>query len=267
MDSPPEKVRSNRTKSVNPKQLTVMVIRNVGKIRSYKISRRIIFWSAVFFIAYILGSLYIINSYIDLRFQYGKQSKELSLLGNTLEKRDKILLQTEQHVAILEDYLKSLQERAVTSKAPVEEEKPQLNNVYNATQGPVEMTEEKGKTPKSVNIEDIVIQKEDSGMSVDFKLVNTQPDGEAMEGYIHIIASDKRYDSPSEWNYPNEKLVDGLPVNFRRGQPFLIQRFKPYNRRFEPNSNLELPSLISVLVYDRAGILLLRKEFEVKNVS
>ena len=266
MDSNQEEIPSVREKSLNPRHLTIMIIRSVGKMRSFKVSRRLIFWTSIFFLAYIIASLYIINSYFDLRHRYDIQSQKMEYLEKNLFKTDKILLQTNQHVAILEDYIQDVQEQRKVESQPnsIEEAKEVVDrikeDVYEGIDG-------KGKTAKVVEIEDMVIQKESNGMSVDFKLVNTKPGEDAMEGYIHIVAMNKENDSPPEWNHPKDKLEEGLPVNFRRGQPFLIQRFKPYHRTFNLSSDYEFPATIRVLVYDRSGTLLLEKKFEVSNVS
>jgi len=125
---------------------------------------------------------------------------------------------------------------------------------------------DKGDLPNSVDITDFVIKREDSGMNVDFRLVNTIEAENAVEGYMHIIAMDKGNKYPSGWNNARDELQNGLPVDFRSGQRFFIQRFKSYHRRFNMNSNSELPEAIRVLVYSQSGELLLKKEFEVDNV-
>ena len=104
-------------------------------------------------------------------------------------------------------------------------------------------------------------------MTVRFNLANIKPGQNTIGGYIHIIATGKNNHSPSEWTYPKEKIQNGVPVNYRRGQPFLIQRFKPYRQRFNADSNSQLPTAIKILVYDQSGMLILEKGFEVTNAS
>ncbi|MFC1820420.1 hypothetical protein ACFLZG_04980 [Thermodesulfobacteriota bacterium] len=267
MDVHQEEGPSVRGKSLNQRQLTVMFIRSVGKIRSFKVSRRIIFWSSLFFLAYILISLYIINNFIDLRYRYDIQSKKFGQMEGDLDKKEKKFIQTKQHVAILEDYIQNIHERRSQEVVPVKSENADAKIVDKIVEDVTDEIQEKEEPLTIVNIENLVIRKENSGMRVDFRLVNLKPGENAIEGYIHIIAMDKNNTSPPEWNYPNDKLKNGLPINFRRGQPFLIQRFKPYHRKFIFNSDSESPTAIKVLVYDRPGTLILKKEFEVSNVS
>ena len=134
--------------------------------------------------------------------------------------------------------------------------------------GPIQKNHPKEeKLPKIVDIKDMVIQKDGSRMTLDFKLVNINPGENAVGGYIHVIATGKNSNPPLEWTYPKEKLQNSVPINFRRGLPFLIQRFKPYHRKFNSDSNNKLPTSIKVLVYNQSGKLILEKRFEVSNVS
>ena len=118
-----------------------------------------------------------------------------------------------------------------------------------------------------VDIKDMIIQKEGTRMTVDFKLVNTNPDETAVGGYIHMFAMGKSDDPPPECTFPRVRVKEGIPVNFRRGQLFDIQRFKPVHGKFNFPPNSEPPTAIRVLVYDQSGVLLLEREFEVSHVS
>ncbi len=267
MDPHQEKIPSVKEAPLNPRHLTIMVIRSVGKIRTFKVSRRLIFWSSLFIIAYIISSIYFINRFFDLRYRYRIQSERLELLEKDHLKTGKKLLRTRQHVAILEDYIQNIQEQRVPEKVTEPEKKQEAEIVDRVAE--VVNDESKGEKDLSevAQIEDLVVQEVDSGMSFDFKLVNAKPDEDAIEGYIHIIAMDIEKNTTPEWNSTNDTLKDGFPINFRHGQQFLIQRFKPYHRTFNYNSNSELPSTIRILVYNRSGTLILKKEYKVSNES
>ncbi len=269
MDSGQEKFTALDDRSHNPRQFTVMVMRSVGKIRSFKVSRRLIFWASMFFLAYMAFSLYIINSYFDLGYRYRTQADRLGQIEKELARTGRQLLQTKQHVAILEDYIKGEQDTRETEVAVEKNEKKEKKNEEIIEKIAEEVYRDKEGEDKQlpVAIEDPVIRAEVPGISLDFKLVNKKHGENAMEGFIHIIAMDRDNEIPDEWNYPNDRLKNGLPINFRRGQPFLIQRFKPYHRKFNPNSASELPAAIRIIVYDRSGTLLLEKVFEVKDVT
>ena len=174
-----------------------------------------------------------------------------------------MLIQSEQRVALLEDYIEGFQEQMEQGSESEQDIKKSTETGDRSAEDDHEGNENDEKSVKSVDIEDFIIQKDESRISVDFKLVNKSNEEGAMEGYIHIIAMDKDMDFPTEWNYRKDELQNGLPLNFRRGLPFLIQRFKSYNRNYNVISNSELPLGIRILVYDRSGNLLLKREFEV----
>jgi hypothetical protein len=118
-----------------------------------------------------------------------------------------------------------------------------------------------------VSLTDITVQKGNSELNLDFKLVNNRSDENATEGYIHIFAGDDKSEFLPVWNYRGNEIENGMPVNFQRGQPFLIQRFKLYQRQFIMDSDSRLPSLIKIVVYDQSGNLMLEKEFKVDDLS
>ncbi|MDB9823070.1 hypothetical protein OAC89_05145 [Deltaproteobacteria bacterium] len=267
MDSDQLKSPPIREKPPDREELTVMIIRSVGKIRSFKISRRAVLWVSIFLFAYIVASLYTFNRFFDLRYLYRIQSEKLERSERDMNENARMLLQTKDYVAGLEDYLKDISDSRALENRPDQKETGTEGTLDRTAADSDKENEDKQKRFKTVDIMDAIIQKEDSGMSVDFKLVNTAPEENAMDGYVHIIAMDNKNSYPSEWNYPDYKLQDGFPVNFRRGQPFFIQRFKSYHRQFNMNSNSELPTTIRVLVYDQSGELILTKEFEVSNAS
>jgi len=179
-----------------------------------------------------------------------------------------------ERIVFLEDYIKTLEKRKekppqqteikrnedVISEKPVERE---LERVKPVT---IEAVPEE-QAADLVDVKDMVIQKEGAAMVVNFKLVNMQPGETAVKGYIHILGKGKSTDSPEEWTYPKQELQNGMPLNYKRGQLFLIQRFKPIQGKFILYQREEAPSVVKVLVYDRSGATILDKEFEVENVS
>ena len=267
MDSLKEEVTEARGSSLSPGELTIMVIRSVGKIRSFKISRKVILWTSLFLLAYILVSVYVFNRFFELRYLNNIQSEKLESLEKALDQNERSLFQARQYMAGLEDYIKNYDSRKEEEvSAPIETDES-IKTVDTTTRNPITKSDGQEESATIVDIEDIAIQIEDSGMTVDFKLVNARSEESAAEGYIHIIARDKKKDYPEEWNYAYDKLKNGIPVNFRRGQPFLIQRFKTYHRQFNINSNSEFPAAIKVLVYNPSGDLILNRELETANES
>jgi len=268
MDSNEQEIPPVKGKANHHKGLTVMIVGSVGKVRSFKISGRGIFWVAIFFLGYITTSIIIINSFFDIRRQYSSLAERFKQAESDLSDERKDRLISEQHVALMDDYAQDLQKQLEEKHTRAKVENTQTKNIGDRIkeETPVDRVLEK-RSAMMVAIEDVVIQKEGSWMTVDFKLANLQPGENAIVGYIHIIAESTQTDPPQIWSYPKEKLKDGVPVNFNRGELFIIKRFKPIQGRIDLAPSRKLPSSIRILVYDQSGGQILDKEFEVSNAS
>ena len=271
-----------KKKSRDEDRLTIMIMRSLGRVRSFKISPQIVFGATLFFILYISISVYIINNYIRLYRANRTQSTKIEQLEKEVIKGQKNLLRFRQQVTLLEDYIRHLEEpqnpqeeKPATRKeestneksAPRKIEIIREETVISDAERVTVDREEEMRPIGAVDIKDMIIQKEGSRMSVEFKLVNINPGETAVGGYIHLIAMGTDPNPPPEWTFPRVQLEEGVPVNFRRGQLFLIQRFKPVHGKFYLTPHSETPKALKVLVYDQSGLLILEREFEVSHVS
>lgn len=248
------------------KEFTIMIMRSVGKIRSFKISLRILLITAIFLFLYILTSLYILNDYFNIRSKHKALTKKMDTLEENLRSYQEELHDTNLYVASLEDYLKNNKERPAKSDGDEKQDIDQPASDKPAQRVDTETTAEKNIL-NMVEIWDLEFNKSDENLILDFKLANGKSEGDAAEGYIHIIAMDANKECPQTWNNTRDRLTECTPVNYRLGQQFLIQRFRAYNKTFNPDSESELPSFIKILAYDRSGHILIEKEFPVINVS
>ena len=415
LDSDPVNIRPGKNGYQSSKELTIMLIGSVGKMRSFKISRKIIFFAALFFFIYIIISILIFYLYFDLYSTHKDQSNELQNLKAELEDKTKTLEQKKLYVKGLEDFYytarKKMEEKAdkdLTQKKDTESRSPkstatdeikskktakksgedktdtgatlkkttELNSpvvsvpdvaksqdsnsiekkekadtgitpetktpavsasdevksqnstateikenadavattekipepmspdvntpfeIKNQDSAANEIKEKtdtgttletvpepstpeadvSGKTEKAapdliagaegyMEIRDLRFQKTDSRLILDFRLANLLVDEESAEGYIHIIVMNKDRACPPEWNSAYNKLSDGFPIDFKHGQQFIIQKYRPYQRQYEKNSDSELPSFIRILVYDQSGQKILEKEFSITDES
>jgi len=146
-------------------------------------------------------------------------------LEKEISKIKKYLHKSKERTAFFRDYISNLEEKRREESAPIKGAISQERSASRDVKALSKDRDEKNKPIKIVDIKDMVIQKEGSKMTVNFKVVNVQPGETPAGGYIHIIARSKKSIPPKDWPYPEEKLQDGVPVNYRRGQLFLIQRF------------------------------------------
>jgi len=236
-----------------------MIMGNVGKVFSFQISPRLFVGSLILFIAYIIFSIFVINSHLQLRTITVQERESYSRLEEELSANKKSMTRSRQQIALLQDYIRHIEEGADGLGAGKKE--PVRNQAEKTT---VAVLPEKiTKEPQVVDVTDMVIQREGAAMSISLKLANIQAGEGPAGGYIHLIASDKRSAVQKEWSYPQEKIEKSMPVNYRKGQIFLIQKFKQIHARINLGSPAETPSSIKVLVYDHSGEIILQKEMDI----
>ena len=118
-----------------------------------------------------------------------------------------------------------------------------------------------------MDIKDLVIKKEREKLAISFRLVNMHKDKRPVGGYVHIIAVDKNSDPPLFLPYPGVVLKDGIPVDFKLGQPFFIKRFKTIRGKYLLDTGTESVSAMKVLIYNKSGTLVFQKEYDAENTS
>ncbi len=246
-----------------------MIIRRVGSVLSFRVSRWILWLTSIFFLIYLPGSIYIINKYLDLRFAGTIQTDLIRQQEEAAVKNKELIRRSEEKISFLEDYLHNLENPQASGKIPpLDPESLSAGQPAGFAQGGVSEEERfPQRPPEYVAIEDLSIKEQDSQVAIRFKLVNVQSGDEPTGGYVHIIARDTRTGVIKEWASPREPLQDGFPTDYRRGLLFLIKNFKLIHGRFDMSPDQKSPAAIKVLVYNQAGQLILEKEFEVTHAS
>lgn len=255
-----------RKKGRKENRMTVVIMRNIGGVWSFKISPLFVIITLAFFLLYVVLSLFAINRYFGQQREKDNQSEKLIYLEEDNARYKSDHQKAERRIAILEDYIADIENRLKEKGERILQQNLQPEKEANEEKGEEEIAPPPQASPNRVaEIQDLVIRKEASRMSVDFRLVNLSPNDEAIGGYVHIIALNRETEPPQQLSYPYVDLKNGMPVNYKRGQPFLIQRFKPMQARFNLTLISIPPSVIHILVYDHEGALLLNEEFEVSN--
>jgi len=198
-----------------------------------------------------------INRYLELRHGYSVQSKTMAVLVKELEDQRKAMNRSNEHLTFLQEYARHLEEAAEQVMEASKAEKPAAKHSETSP------AEKAPKGREAVHIEDLVIQKQGSRMLVSFRLVNTQPGNTPVTGYLHLLAKGALSDPPKEWVYPQGKVINGFPENYRKGQGFTIHRFKPIQGHFNLDPGTETPSSVRVLIYDQTGAVILQNDFEI----
>jgi hypothetical protein len=248
-----------RKKKDREKAFTVMVMGRMGKVRSFRISRRLFFWAALFFVAYIPFSVYLVNRYFELYFTDVGQKHKIEFLEKDLLRSNHALSRARDHIAFLEDYTLQLEKQGDQAS---ESSKPQEKRAGTSSQKDSE-AKAPDKEGGKISIEDMVMERQGTELNLSFKIVNINPGNAGVGGYVHMIGKGEQTPPRRDWTFPQEKLVNGLPENFRRGQVFLIQRFKPMQGKLNVGSGSDAPTILEILVYDQSGEIMLQKEFQI----
>ncbi len=272
MDRRKMKVRPDKGKKDRKNRLTVIIMGRFGKVRSLKVSPITLLVAFIFLLLFIPASLIVTNDYIDLRREYRIQKEALERQGRDLSENRKQLTQSKEHEALLEDYIRNLQipKSISTDSTTVKQERQEKPRVVQEKPQVVEKKPQVIKEvipEKAIDIQDVVIKKKDQLITVELKLVNTDPGGKKIGGFIHILAIADGIESSQIWPYPRQKMEDGLPMDFRRGELFIMQRFRPITGKIYLVPEGDTPSIVRVLIYDQSGEIMLEKGFEVKDES
>lgn len=240
-----------------------MFMGRVGTVRSFRISRRLFFWAVLFFAAYVPLSVYLVNGYFKLREANVAQIAKMERLERDLVRSTNALSRSKEHIVFLEDYLLRMERPAEQTGESAKSPEKRAEAV--APKSTADRAREQHE--ETVSIEDLVIEKQGGTLAVNFKLVNLLPGDATVGGYVYIMAKNRESPPRQEWTFPQVKLVNGLPETFKRGQLFLIQRFKPIQGKLSVGSGQETPTLLEILVYDQTGNIMLRKDFEIDRAT
>ena len=232
------KGRSQRTEP-----LTIMVFKRSGTVWTGGVSSLLLLVAAVFFVCYIIATLFLTYEYFDL-YRAGKEkAAERVKLTEALATTQKSLERAEQQVALLGAYIREKRKQSIESAAESNDHEPSF--------------------PDLVDITQVKVAQENVRLVVTFNIINTQETDEPISGHIFVLAQLKGSDHSEVLVCPNSPLKDGIPVNYRQGQRFVIQRFKSVKSQYTLSNPLNEALILKILVYDDKGTLILTKTVEV----
>jgi hypothetical protein len=274
---PPETaIPKTMGKKDRSRRLTIMILGDVRKVRTFKCSPVAIVVGAIFFCAYLVFSLIVLYQFFNLRVNNHDQSKRIALLEQESTMMRKARDQSQERVALLKDYLESIEGRrteeavrekeAIPPNSKVQSKPVQVIEPKSAPQGTGVIQSEPLPAEKIVDIRDMTLRIDGTRLLVDFKLYKIKESEPAIRGYVHIVVRDKNTSPPRELAFPYAELKNGIPVNYRRGQLFEIKRFKPIHGNFPLPAGSQSYSTVTVHVYDREGTPIYKKEFEVSDL-
>jgi cytoskeletal protein RodZ len=288
----PRNASPSKTKTPRESDLNIMIVRGVGKVRSFKLSSRLLFFSVLFFSIYLLVSVFVINDYIRRRQEEQVRSKEFHRIQQELETARKALYRSGQRLALLQGQIVRREGNEPSPPISKQKAKPEESKPKAAEPKELERKESKPREPVleqsglaapppretaartedkpsllRVGIQDLSVKKNGAKVTVQFKVVNLSEGEGSVRGYVHTIAKADDADPPRIWTYPKVDLQDGRPVDYKQGKRFVIRHFTNIRGEFFLNPAAQPPSSLETLVYDQSGNLILKKDFDIKNAE
>ena len=101
---------------------SVMIARGSGKVRSFNISSRLLFWAAIVFVLYMAFSAVAITRYFGELGSSAVQLDLLQQLENEIEGTKKTLYRAKQRLKLLEDHAGTAQEKQEKQTESLEQE-------------------------------------------------------------------------------------------------------------------------------------------------
>ena len=259
-------------KKSSASSFSVMISRGLGKVRSFNISSRLLFWAGLVFVLYMVFSAVAISRYFGELRSNTVRLDLLQQLQDEIDGTKKTLYRARQRLKFLEDYIGNSQ---IKQKQQVEslEQEDMKGNLSPVPSKPLIQEETFARPDKAdpmgpvVEIRNLTTKRRGGRLSVKFRLVKIMPDRNQIKGYIFMIAANNGSDPPQLWAHPKAALKNGEPINYKRGQFFKVRNYRIIRGKYFLDSETETPSLLKILVYDESGELLLKKEFAIEKAK
>jgi hypothetical protein len=265
MTSGRDKTHRPRSKLRTNPSLDVMVARGPGRVRTFKMSPRILLMGLIFFLLYLPISVLVINDYLIGREEQEVQRHQVSRLRAELDDARKLIFRYQQQVALLREHVQTDKAEPVTSLKEMARAREPLPEAPKTSTPGQPTSDEAWRTvlPPAADIKDLAIYREGEDLKVIFKIVNLKDVG-SLEGYVFVVALDPANSPNGLWSYPQAVLQDGIPVDPGNGFRFVIRNFKTITMTHGLGPEGDLPPILRILVYDRSGNLLRKEDMEVK---
>lgn len=257
------KREARRTKT--NERLTIMIFKTFGRVWTVRVSAFILLGALFFLASYIVATIAMSYHYFDLLYATEMQTDSNDRLAEQLAAMRRSLGESHQQIALLKGRIEqqnahtSIPEPASTMSlagSPVPEVKEQ-------SEQPLPTVANTGSlVPAGVEVTEVNAERQGSTVTVIFKIVNTQPQGDSLSGYIFVLTRVKGTDGSDMWVYPSCPLREGLPLHYKRGHRFSIRRFITIDTTYTLNRTEDQPLDLQILVYDKAGRLMVTKRAE-----
>jgi hypothetical protein len=237
--------KKSKLKGRTPKRepLTIMVLKRTGTVWTGKVSALVLMGAGVFLCCYIVITLFVIYQSFELTRGQDRSRAHQAELTHALDTAHKELERANYKSALLEAYITEKREEHLAG-----------------AQEDIVLPEP--SFPDLVDISQLTVAHQNQVLTVTFNIINTQEDT-PISGHVFVLAHLKGSDHDETLVYPSCPLNNGFPVDFQRGQRFVIKRFKTIKSKYALTSPLNEPLIVKILVYDDQGTVIFTKTVEV----
>ncbi|MDY7032913.1 MAG: hypothetical protein SVY10_13515 [Thermodesulfobacteriota bacterium] len=239
---------------------TIIYMRHMGKVRSFEIKTKKFLTFTILLLCFILASIYFDYQYFHLHHERRFLLNSIQQLESDLEHLNDTIKENEEYKRWSSKVFSNL----LDSVEIQEKERVPASGGAPATSGEDESNKTDQQSSK-VSIRDFHVKSDRlSPNIIDFKytLFNNNENHERISGYITTLACTRDMDPPIYRTFPNVRMRNGIPINYREGQYFAIRYQKPVTGRIQILEEKEKFKEIFVFVYSVKGELLLEKSFE-----
>lgn len=233
----------------------VVLVRKSGPVQNVKFRSWWIYF--LFLVLMVMVAGMVAGAYL----LYGQQE----VLVNLSEDTRLLMLRTERLESLVQE-----QETRDLLAQQAEDERKEAAAKSKAKSAPKPAEEAKAKEPEPakpilppeptvsdrVKISNVNVQKRGGDLSVVFDVTNQQDPNDPAMGYVTVVARAQRAGKPWIEAWPPMRLTPlGRPLNYRRGTPFSVQRYRRLRASFaKGDKHFER---LEFLVYSREGQLVL----------
>jgi hypothetical protein len=272
------------------KRWTVLLVGDLGKIVSFELTKPLLRVTAVCLAAVLALFIYSVVSYKSVRSVNKALNRDVDRLSAALESAQRDREEALVRLMLLEEDVTEKAEKTVTrseqrtkdaaSNAPERKSSsvepsvtpPEKISRPTATASvPSNPTTEKvvkSVSTARISVRNLEIWQEPDGGAFKFQFMLNNVDREAgkVAGYAFLALKPKE-DSGSRLRvFPRSRMEDGKPADLKSGRRFSIARYTFIRGALTNVSSLERFNTATVLVYSRAGDLLVEKRFDVSRI-
>jgi hypothetical protein len=242
----------------------VLIVDNRGQIKSGDYLP----YFLVFFLAATLICIGAAGLFFVRFDRLSHENQDLAFRAGELETRVQTLTR-EKQVLMAQLVIAGRDPDPAFDKSPIPETDTGMYQIDNAsdrkTQAPVP-----GRGKQTVDIEDFsIIQDNAHGdLLVTFNIRNVSQTSKEVSGHIFTILKPNvqgKDPDQDQWRVvPDSPLENGLPVEIKKGQSFVISHFKPVKFKIENVSGQASFTTASVLVFNDQGELMLQNDIDIQ---